>query len=129
MIGAAFFAAHLALDAWAVRLRLGGIDDPAGLPLLLLVAGGCSTAWLPLTNALSRAHERRADRYALEITGHSEAFISAMKRLAQQNLAEEFPSAMARWFFDSHPPIRERVDAARAWRAEGTTPDGHADVA
>ena len=129
MIGAAFFAAHLALDAWAVRLRLGGIDDPAGLPLLLLVAGGCSTAWLPLTNALSRAHERRADRYALEITGHSEAFISAMKRLAQQNLAEEFPSAMVRWFFYSHPPIRERVDAARAWRAEGTTPDGHADVA
>ena len=69
MIGAGFFVAHLALDAWAVRLRLGGIDDPAGLALLLLVGGVCSTAWLPLSNALSRAHERRADRYALEITG------------------------------------------------------------
>ena len=52
-----------------------------------------------------------------------------MKRLAQQNLAEEFPSAFVQWFFYSHPPIRERVDAARAWRAAGTTPDGHADVA
>ena len=54
---------------------------------------------------------------------------AAIDHVAQQNLAEEFPSAMVRWFFYSHPPIRERVDAARAWRAEGTTPDGHADVA
>jgi STE24 endopeptidase len=129
MIVAGFFVAYLALDALAVPLRLGGVDDPAGLPLLLIVAGVCSTAWLPLTNALSRAHERRADRYALDITGHPDAFISAMKRLAQQNLAEEFPSAVARWFFYSHPPIRERVEAARAWHAAGSPPNGQADVA
>ena len=32
-----FLAAHLALSAWAAPLGLRGIDDPAGLPLLLLV--------------------------------------------------------------------------------------------
>jgi Zn-dependent protease with chaperone function len=42
---------------------------------------------MPLANALSRAHERRADRFALEMTHRSAAFISAMKRLSQQNLA------------------------------------------
>jgi STE24 endopeptidase len=111
-----FLAAHLALTAWGAAAGLRGPDDPAGLPLLLLAGGVCSLALMPLSNALSRAHERRADRYALDITRQPDAFISAMKRLAQQNLAEEFPSAVVHWFFYSHPPIRERVDAARRWR-------------
>ena len=38
-----------------------------------------------------------------------------MKRLSQQNLAEEYPSALVRFLFYSHPPIRERIDAARAF--------------
>ncbi len=38
-----------------------------------------------------------------------------MKRLSQQNLAEERPSTLVRWLFYSHPPIRERIDAARAF--------------
>lgn len=112
---AGFFVAHLALVALADRLALRGIDDPAGLPLLLLVGGLCSLAFQPLANALSRAHERRADRYALETTGQPAAFISAMRRLSQQNLAEEFPSALVQWVFYSHPPIRTRIEAARAW--------------
>ncbi|MBA3269457.1 MAG: M48 family metallopeptidase [Acidobacteria bacterium] len=111
-----FFAAHLALGALVDTLRLRGIDDPAGLPLLLLVGGACSLAFMPLANAMSRAHERRADRYALETTRQPAAFISAMKRLSQQNLAEEHPSRIVQWLFYSHPPIRELIDAAHAWR-------------
>lgn len=112
----AFFIAHLALRTWWDRLALRGIDDPAGLPLLMLVVGGCSLVFMPLANALSRTHERRADRYALDATQQPAAFISAMKRLSQQNLAEEYPSRLVQWLFYSHPPIRERIDAARAWR-------------
>jgi Zn-dependent protease with chaperone function len=123
-----FAAAHLALGSLTVPLGLAGPDDPAGLPLLLVIGGACSLVFMPLTNGLSRAHERRADRYALAITRQPDAFISAMKRLSQQNLAEEFPSTIVRWFFYSHPPIRERVDAARAWRASEAG-GGHAGVA
>jgi STE24 endopeptidase len=112
-----FFAAHLALVSLADPIALRGIDDPAGLPLLLLVGGLCSFLFMPLANALSRAHERRADRYALEMTEQPSAFISAMKRLSQQNLAEQYPSALVQWLFYSHPPIRARVEAARAWAA------------
>jgi Zn-dependent protease with chaperone function len=43
-----------------------------------------------------------------------------MKRLSQQNLAEEYPSPVVRWLFYSHPPIRERIDAARAFAREGS---------
>jgi STE24 endopeptidase len=113
-----FFAAHLMLLSLNDRLALRGISDPAGLPLLLLVAGACSLLLMPMANALSRSHERRADRYALDTTRQPDAFISAMKRLSQQNLAEEHPSRLVQWLFYSHPPIRERIDAARGWERQ-----------
>ena len=69
----------------------------------------------PLVHALSRWNERRADRYALTLTGHAAAFISAMRRLGNQNLAEEQPSRLALWLFHSHPPIEQRIEAARTF--------------
>ena len=113
-----FYIAHLLLTALGTPLALRGLDDPAGMPLLLLVGGACSLMFMPLANAVSRAHERRADRFALDMTNRSAAFISAMKRLSQQNLAEERPSPLVRWLFYSHPPIRERIEAARRWEEE-----------
>ena len=74
-----------------------------------------SFAMLPLGNAMSRAQERRADRFALGLTRNPAAFVTAMRRLSQQNLAEEQPSRLARWLFYSHPPMRERIAAAQAW--------------
>jgi STE24 endopeptidase len=114
-----FFLAARALAAFADVFELRGADDPAGLLLLLLVGGVCSLAFMPLANAMSRAHERRADRYALETTGQPAAFISAMRRLSQQNLAEENPSRLVQWLFYSHPPIKQRIDAAQQFRAGG----------
>ena len=78
-------------------------------------AGIFSFAMLPIGNAMSRAQERRADRFALRLTGNPAAFVTAMRRLSQQNLAEERPSRLARWLFYSHPPMRERIEAAQAW--------------
>jgi Zn-dependent protease with chaperone function len=48
---------------------------------------------------MSRAQERAADRYALATTRNVDAFVTAMKRLSQQNLAEEYPSPVVRWLF------------------------------
>lgn len=117
LLVAGFAVANLALATLAAPLALRGFDDPAGLPLLMLVAGVVSLASQPLSNAASRAHERRADRFALELTGQPDAFISAMRRLGQQNLAEEHPSRLVQWFFYSHPPLPERIAMARAWGA------------
>ena len=74
-----------------------------------------SLVTLPIVNGLSRAHERQADRFALDLTRNPEAFISAMRRLGAQNLADEQPSPLAEWFFHSHPPLPQRLAAARAW--------------
>jgi STE24 endopeptidase len=102
------------------RFGLMGKDDVAALPLLLLALGAVSILLLPVVNALSRSHERRADRYALEMTGNAAGFMSAMRRLGAQNLAEERPSRLVEILFYSHPSVADRIEAARVW-ASGRT--------
>jgi len=94
------------------RLGLTSSADVAGLPLIVLVGAGVALALTPLTHALSRFHERRADAFALRLTNRPAAFVSAMRRLGAQNLAEPHPSRAALWLFHSHPPIEERIARA-----------------
>ena len=115
LIVAGFYLASRVLRWAAPPLGLSGPGDVAGLPVLLLAAGALSLAMLPAAHALSRAYERSADRFALELTKNPAAFVSAMRRLAAQNLAEEHPSMLIQWLFYSHPPIRERIAAAETW--------------
>jgi STE24 endopeptidase len=107
---------------WAVgSFGITAKSDPAALPILVLAGGAASLVILPFANALSRAHERRADRYALEMTKNAPAFMTAMKRLGAQNLAEERPSRVVELLFYSHPPINARIDAAARWQAARRT--------
>jgi STE24 endopeptidase len=120
LIMAGFYVASEALRALAMPggwLGLRGADDVAGLPLLMLVAGAVSLVMVPVAHAMSRGFERSADRFALDLTRNPGAFVSAMKRLGAQNLAEEHPSRLVQWLFYSHPPIRERIAAAQAFKA------------
>lgn len=110
---AACYAASTVLTAWWGPLGLDGPADPAGMPLLLLPGGALMLAATPLVNAFSRANERRADRFALALTGRREPFVSAMRRLGAQNLAEEAPSRVSVWLFHTHPPVEERILTAR----------------
>jgi STE24 endopeptidase len=112
LIVAGFYLASRVLLALAGVTRLHGVDDVAGLPLLLLAAGAVLVVMVPAAHAMSRAFERRADRFALDLTGNPAAFVSAMRRLGAQNLAEEDPSRIVQWLFYSHPPMRERIAAA-----------------
>jgi STE24 endopeptidase len=113
--GLACWAASRVLPVAAPVFGLHGEGDVAGLPVLILTAMAVSLVLLPLTNALSRMAERRADRFALDATTNSEAFIRAMRRLGALNLAEDAPSRLVRLFFYTHPPLGERIALARAW--------------
>lgn len=112
--GAGLLAASRVLAALAAPLRWNGVADVAGLPSLLLTAGVVSLALRPVSNAFSRRMERAADRFAIGLTGNPGAFASAIERLGNQNLTEERPPRLARWFFYTHPPAAERVAAARS---------------
>ena len=116
LIVAGFYLASRVLHAMAVPAGLRGVDDVAGLPLLLLAAGAVSLVMVPAAHAMSRGFERDADRFALNLTKNPGAFISAMRRLGAQNLAEDDPSKIVQWLFYSHPPVRDRIAAAQAFK-------------
>jgi len=75
--------------------------------------GAYGLVTMPLENALSRWRERLADRYALEATGKPQAFIAAMTRLANQNLAEVDPEPWVEWLLYSHPALSKRIRMAQ----------------
>ena len=97
------------------------LSDFANLPLLALVSTVLSFILMPLLNAYSRFNERQADRYAFKSISGVSPFISAMNKLADQNLAERTPSKWVEWFFHSHPSISKRVAAAQSWSRRSTS--------
>jgi STE24 endopeptidase len=120
-----FWAANLVLHYAVDRMHMfETLSDFANLPLLMLVATTLSVLVLPLLNAYSRFNERQADRYAFRSIPTVQPFVSAMNKLADQNLAEHSPARWVEWLFHSHPAISRRVAAAQAWaKAAQTTPN------
>ena len=113
-----FFLLALILERAAASGRFGltHAGDPAGLPLILLLGALSGLLAQPLENAVSRAFEREADRDALELFGHPQAFIEAEKRLARDNIANVVPSDVNVFLFASHPPVLDRIAAAERYR-------------
>jgi STE24 endopeptidase len=105
--------AHVVLWRWGSAMGAPPLADPAVLPLVALIVGAVSLLLAPVQNAWSRHTERRADRFALALTQQPAAFISAMRRLGAQNLADERPSPATFWFFHTHPTMDERIDTAK----------------
>ncbi|HEU5348043.1 MAG TPA: M48 family metallopeptidase [Ktedonobacterales bacterium] len=98
-----------------------GLSDPATMPLVAAVLGVFGLIVLPLTNGFSRLVERQADGYALESTGKVTAFISAMTRLANQNLSELNPNPLVEFFLYTHPSIGNRLAFARKYAGKTET--------
>lgn len=114
VVAASLYAAHVVATQAGPLVGSGNPADLAVLPLMILASGLVSLLLAPIGNAWSRHNERRADRFALALTRRPAAFISAMRRLGAQNLAEENPSTPVLWFFHTHPTIDERIAAAKA---------------
>jgi STE24 endopeptidase len=112
LLWGSLFAAELVVE----RVTAGGAGDLAALPLVALVTCMVWIVATPLRHAQSRRHERRADRFALAMTGGVDAFGSAVTRLGARHLAEERPSALTRWLCHSHPSVTERLALAETFR-------------
>ena len=106
------YIASLVLNWGARAFGFSGPADIGALPLFGLTMGLFGLLTMPLNNAYSRWREVRADTYALEATHKPQAFINAMTRLANQNLADADPEPWVVFLLYSHPPIRDRVAMA-----------------
>jgi STE24 endopeptidase len=107
-----FWLANLVMRWGIATFGYTGLTDPATLPLLIIALSIFGLVTMPLGNAWSRWREVMADTYALATTQKPQAFISAMTRLANQNLAEAEPPAWVEFLLHSHPSIHKRVAMA-----------------
>ena len=112
LLVAGFWTADALARSLAVPFGLPAIGDLGALPFVALVVAGVWVVAAPLRNAVSRNQERRADDFALRITGSADAFRTALRRLASRHLAEERPSRLTRWMFHRHPSVAERLATA-----------------
>jgi len=89
------------------------VSDIAALPLLFLYLSLYGLITTPITNIQSRKYEWEADTFALQTTKDKGAFISAMEKLADQNLADKTPNKIIEYLFHSHPSLEKRIQFAR----------------
>jgi STE24 endopeptidase len=100
--------------SWALSSERG---SAAALPALGLATAVVAGPLGVIGNRLSRAVERRADAYSLELSGAPDAFVSFERAIALQNVADLDPPALVRRVLATHPSTAERIGAAVAWSA------------
>ena len=110
-----FYIADVFLKWSVTQLHYAGIADLAAFPLLGLAIGAFGLVTTPLGNAFSRWRESLADGYALQATRNAPAFIGAMEKLANQNLAELEPERWVEVLLYDHPPIGKRIQRGQTF--------------
>lgn len=115
IIFSSLFVCNEAYRATIIPMGFDEVYDIAAIPILFFYLAITGLVAAPLSNAVSRRHEREADLDALEITGDAASFISAMEKLAAMNLADRNPNPAIEFFFYSHPSIQKRIAFAREW--------------
>lgn len=97
-----------------------GADDPAVAGVLLALGAWAGLLGSPISSALSRRIERRADAFCLDLARDPATVASMHRALAVTNLAPLRPVRILHLWFGTHPTSPERIEAARAWaRAHG----------
>lgn len=102
------------LLAWpALYMTFGfqSIIPFAGLFLISIIGKPFTFFFIPIGSMISRRYERQADAYARELTGSTVPLARALKRLAKDNLANLHPHPLYAWFYYSHPPLAQRIEA------------------
>jgi STE24 endopeptidase len=113
---AAIVAPAAALAVQRVSWRLSAErSSAAALPALALAAGLVSAPIGLIGNRLSRALERRADAFSLELSRAPDAFVSFERTIALQNVADLEPPRWVTKLLATHPSTTERIGAALAY--------------
>lgn len=97
-----------------------GLSEPSvhvGLVLFGLLYTPAEVALSLALNALSRHHERGADRFAATTVGSGEPLARALLRLAEDSLSNPTPHPLYVALHYAHPPVLERVRALRTAEA------------
>jgi STE24 endopeptidase len=113
LASAGFYLAHLFLQTLVSRFGFAGPDDVGSFPVFVFCLLVFSLVTMPISNSYSRRREYAADAYAVGTVGSAGALVSALEKLAAQNLADKNPAPWIEFLLHSHPSIARRVRRAR----------------
>lgn len=113
---AGFWLAFQWFGQLAGEIGYRGAADVRAFPLLCLIFFLFGLVASPLTNAFSRRAERRADLFALEATDKRAAFVSALQKLGETNLADPEPHPVIEFLLYDHPALGKRIAQVRHYR-------------
>jgi STE24 endopeptidase len=113
---AGFWICDLGFRIGLHRLGFENRSDLGAFPLLALCLFGFGLVVMPVNNAFSRWRERLADRTALDLTRNPDGFQRAMRKLAEQNLADLEPHLVIEFLLHSHPALARRIQWAEEWK-------------
>ena len=86
------------------------------VPAVALALALLSPAFAVIANQLSRAIERCADAFALELTREPEAMVAFERRITLKNVGDPDPPRWQMLLFGTHPSTMERIGQALATR-------------
>lgn len=102
---------------WGLR---GGIDDPAGLPLLTVLFSIFFFVMVPLNNTYIRVNEVEADIFGLNAAGEPDGFAETALLLGEYRKLR--PGPIEEWIFFDHPSGYNRILMAMKWKKEHASP-------
>jgi STE24 endopeptidase len=106
------FFASSRMIAWSFMYESFGFSSTPVYAGLFLIAVILEPVWFllsPIPMAVSRRFEREADQHVSRVLKRGEFLISALKKMALDNLANLNPHPVFVRFNYSHPPISERI--------------------
>jgi STE24 endopeptidase len=112
----AFEWARTRCPRWGIR----GIDDPAGLPLLVLLLTVYGFALTPVQNTFIRVNEAEADLFGLNAAREPDGFATVALKLGEYRKLSPSPFEEALLF--DHPSGRSRILMAMTWKSHQGTP-------
>jgi STE24 endopeptidase len=95
-----------------------GTTTALAIPAVLFALAIVGFAGQVGSNSMSRAVERSADAYALNLTDDPASFVAVERRLAVDNVSEPQPPRLLHLLFGTHPTTLDRIGAALTWSQE-----------
>ena len=115
---ASFYLTFLLFKAGSDFLGYNEIYDIGVFPLLALILMILGLILTPMQNGYLRHLEKQADIFALGRIQNRQSFVSAITKLATQNLSDPSPGRLAEILLHTHPPVSKRLRYAREEKNE-----------
>lgn len=102
-------------DLIAGSAGVGGLSDPAGLPIVMIIASVLGLLSTPFSTTMTRVAESDADRFSLANAHEPDGLAKALVKTIAYRASS--PGRLEEIIFYDHPSVERRVHRAMLWKA------------